>query len=94
MLLEELLCKVLEVALGEVLVGSDSELGIIAASNVHLVGETTSATLDLDAIVKELLKGSGIKDLVTSRAGAVNDELVGDLLGSLLITPNVVNSRG
>jgi hypothetical protein len=93
-LLEELLCKVLEVALGEVLVGGDGDL-IIAAVDDHLVGETTSAALNLDAIVKELLEGSGIEDLVTSGAGAVNDKLVGDLLGSLLITSisMVNNSR-
>lgn len=54
-LLEELLGKVLEVTLGELLVGSDGDLGIITTDNGHLIGETTGATLDLDAIVKELL---------------------------------------
>ena len=55
MLLEELLGEVLEVTLGELLVGGDGDLGVIGTSNGHLIGETTSATLDLDAIVKELL---------------------------------------
>ena len=86
-LLEELLGKVLEVTLGELLVGGDGDLGIITTDNGHLIGETTGAALDLDAIVKELLESSGIKDLVTGGTGAVDGELVGDLLASLLLNP-------
>lgn len=55
MLLEELLGEVLEVALGELLVGGDGDLGIIGTDDGDLVSETTSAALNLDAIVKELL---------------------------------------
>ena len=87
MLLEELLGKVLEVTLGELLVGGDGDLGIITTDNGHLVSEATSATLDLDAVVKELLESSGIKDLVTGGTRAVDGELVGDLLVSLLLYP-------
>ena len=63
MLLEELLGKVLEVTLGELLVGSDGDLGIITTDNGHLIGETTGATLDLDAIVKELLLLEGFRPI-------------------------------
>ena len=83
-LLEELLGKVLEVTLGELLVGGDGDLGIITTDNGHLIGETTGAALDLDAIVEELLESRGIENLVTSGAGAVDDELVRDLLANLL----------
>lgn len=83
-LLEELLGKVLEVTLGELLVGGDGDLGVITTDDGDLVGQTTSAALDLDAIVEELLESRGIENLVTGGAGAVDDELVRDLLANLL----------
>ena len=83
-LLEELLGKVLEVTLGELLVGGDGDLGVITTDDGDLVGQTTGAALDLDAIVEELLESRSIENLVTSGAGAVDDELVGDLLANLL----------
>lgn len=85
MLLEELLGKVLEVTLGELLVGGDGDLGVITTDDGDLIGQTTSAALDLDAIVEELLESRGIENLVTGGAGAVDDELVGDLLANLLL---------
>jgi hypothetical protein len=38
-------------------------------------------------------ESSGIKDLVTGGAGAVNGELVGDLLGSLLLNRKERNNK-
>lgn len=81
MLLEELLGEVLEVALGELLVGGDGDLGIIGTDDGDLVSETTSAALNLDAIVKELLlltsklldRKMMLEGVYTVRIGMPND---------------------
>lgn len=43
--------------------------------------EVADAALDLDAVVEELLEGRDIEDLVASRLGSVDNELLGNLLG-------------
>ncbi|RUP43952.1 hypothetical protein BC936DRAFT_150146 [Jimgerdemannia flammicorona] len=54
-LLQELLGEVFEVALGESRVGSNGDLGVVAAGNGDGIAEVVGTTTDLDAIVEELL---------------------------------------
>ena len=44
--------------------------------DLDVVTELTSLALDLDTVVQELLKIGTIEDLVSSRFGIVDDELV------------------
>ena len=93
-LLQELLGKVLEVALGKWDAGSHRDADITYASSqneptqkeqlrvitlagdLHVLTELASLSLDLDTVMKVLLKGRTVKDTIASRTGVVNDELV------------------
>lgn len=75
--------QVLQVAAGELLVGNDLDLAIALLGDLDNVAEVAGAALDLDAVVKELLESLDVEDLVVDGLRAVDDELLGDLLGLL-----------
>ena len=75
--------QVLEVATGELLVCDNLDLALALLGDGDGVPEVSSAALDLDAVVEELLEGLDVEDLVVHRLRAVDDELLGDLLGLL-----------
>merc|ERR1712063_160325 len=83
LLLEELLGEVLEVATGELLVRNDLDLSLALLADLDGVAKVTSAALNLDAVVKELLESLDVEDLVVDGLRAVDDELLGDLLALL-----------
>lgn len=72
--------QVLEVAAGELVVGNDLNLALTLLGDLNLVAEVADATLNLDLVLEELLKGSDVEDLVGGGLGSVDDELLGNLL--------------
>jgi len=74
LLLQVLLGEVLEVSLGEGGFSSDEKLGAVAGDG-YCLAEHAGLAVDLDAVVKELLEGSGVKNLVIDGGGAVDGEL-------------------
>ena len=62
---------------------NDLDLAITLLANLDGVSEVTSAALDLDAVVQELLKRLDVEDLVVDGLRAVDDELLCDLLALL-----------
>lgn len=76
--------QVLQVAAGELLVGDDLDLALTLLGDLDAVAEVAGAALNLDAVVEELLEGLDVEDLVVDGLRAVDDELLGDLLGALL----------
>jgi len=75
--------QVLEVATRELLVRDNLNLSITRLGDLDGLAEVSGAALDLDAVVEELLEGLDVEDLVVDRLRAVDDELLGDLLGLL-----------
>ena len=75
--------QVLQVAARELLVGNDLDLAIGLLGDLDVVAEVAGAALNLDAVVKELLEGLDVEDLVVDGLRAVDDELLGDLLALL-----------
>lgn len=67
--------QVLEVATRELLVRNDLDLAIALLADLDYVSQVTGAAFDLDAVVKELLEGGDVEDLVVGGLGAVDDEL-------------------
>jgi hypothetical protein len=67
--------QVLQVAAGELLVRNDLDLSIALLGDGNGVAKVTSAALDLDAVVKELLERLDVEDLVVDGLRAVDDEL-------------------
>jgi hypothetical protein len=61
-------------------VGDDNDLTLTLLGDSNDVLEISSATLNLDLVVEELLEGSDIENFVGGRLAAVNHELVRDLL--------------
>lgn len=55
---------------------NDLDLSITLLGDGDSVSEVTSAALDLDAVVEELLEGLDVEDLVVDGLGAVDDELL------------------
>jgi hypothetical protein len=68
--------QVLQVAAGELLVRNDLDLSIALLGDGNGVAEVTGAALNLDAVVKELLEGLDVEDLVVDGLRAVDDELL------------------
>ena len=62
---------------------NDLDLSIALLGDGDGLAEVSGAALDLDAVVKELLEGLEIEDLVVDGLRAVDDELLGDLLALL-----------
>jgi len=75
LLLEELLCQVLEVATGEVLVGDDLDLAVVEVGDGDALAEVAGETVDLDARLEEGGEGRRVEDLVVGGLGSVDDEL-------------------
>jgi hypothetical protein len=76
LLLEELLCQVLEVATGEVLVGDDLDLAVVEVGDGDALAEVTGKTVNLDAGLEEGGEGRRVEDLVVGGLGSVDDELL------------------
>ena len=87
LLLEVTLGEVLELTLGEAKVGGggNGELGLLAGDDNVVGGEGTGLAVDLDAIVKVLLEGGNVEDLILNGSRAVKDELDGLLLAGLAL---------
>lgn len=83
LLLEVLLGQVLQVSLGERKLSSDDDLGLVTG-NGDLGAEITGFAVDLDSVVKELLEGGRVEDLVLHWLPAVDGELGNVLLADLL----------
>ena len=75
LLLEELLCQVLEVATGELLVGDDLDLAVVEVGDGDALAEVTGETVNLDAGLEEGGEGRRVEDLVVGGLGSVDDEL-------------------
>lgn len=54
---------------------NDLDLAIALLGDLDGVAEVTGAALNLDAVVKELLEGLDVEDLVVHGLRAVDDEL-------------------
>jgi hypothetical protein len=67
--------QVLQVAARELLVRNDLDLSIALLGDGNGVAEVTSAALNLDAVMKELLESLDVEDLVVDGLRAVDDEL-------------------
>jgi hypothetical protein len=87
LLLEVTLGKVLELALGETEVGggSDGELVLLTGDDNAVGGQGTGLAVDLDAIVKVLLEGGNVEDLILNGSRAVKNELDGLLFAGLAL---------
>jgi hypothetical protein len=85
LLLEELLGQVLEVAAGQVVVGSDLDLALAGLADDNVVAKVVGAAVNLDAVLEELLEGGDVEDLVAGRLRSVDDELLRLLLLLLLL---------
>jgi len=57
-------------------VSNDLDLALASLADLDGVAEVSSAALDLDTVVEELLKGGGVEDLVVDGLGAVDDVLL------------------
>jgi hypothetical protein len=71
--------QVLQVAAGELLVRNNLDLSIALLGDGNGVAEVTGAALNLDAVVKELLEGLDVEDLVVDGLRAIDDELLQSL---------------
>ena len=56
--------------------GDDLNLALASLADLDGVAEVSGTALDLDAVVEELLKGSGVEDLVVDGLRAVDDVLL------------------
>lgn len=79
-LLQVLLCKVLEVPLGEGDLGGEDDLGTLLLDGDN-VAELARLAVNLDAVVEELLKRGEVKNGVVHGDRAVDIELVERLAG-------------
>ena len=73
---EHVILQVLQVTTAELLVGNNLNLALASLADLDDIAEVTSATLDLDAVVEELLEGGGVEDLVIDGLRAVDDVLL------------------
>ena len=62
---------------------NDLDLAIALLADLDGITKVTGAALNLDAVVQELLESLDVEDLVVDGLRAVDDELLGDLLGLL-----------
>jgi hypothetical protein len=59
-------------------------LSITLLANHNSIAEVTSATINLDAVMQELLEGGDVEDLVVDGLRSVDDELLRNLCALLL----------
>lgn len=82
--------QVLEVTTRELLVSDNLDLALTDLGDGNNVTKVSGAAVNLDLVLKELLEGGDVEDLVRRWLGSVDDELLGDLgllaLGGLLYT--------
>jgi len=67
--------QVLEVATRELLVGNDLDLSIGLLGDGDGIAEVSSAAINLDAVMQELLEGLNVEDFVVHGLRAIDDEL-------------------
>jgi hypothetical protein len=58
-------------------------VSVLTFGDLDFVSQVTCFTIDLDVVMQELLKSSGVKDLISCRSRIVDNEFV---LGSNLST--------
>ena len=56
--------------------GNDLDLALASLLDNNGLAEVSSAAVNLDLVLKELLEGSGVEDLVAGGLLGVDDELV------------------
>jgi hypothetical protein len=61
-------------------VRNNLDLALASLADLDGLAKVTGAALDLDAVVEELLKGSGVEDLVVDGLGAVDGVLFRSVL--------------
>jgi hypothetical protein len=73
-------------------VSNNLNLALASLGDLDDVAEVAGAAVNLDLLLKELLEGSDVEDLVGSWLGSIDDELLGNLgllaLGGLLQNHN------
>lgn len=84
LLLQELLCQVLEVPSRKLEVADDLDLAVLEVGDGDVIAEVTGAAVDLDAGLQEGRKGGRVEDLVVGRLRRVDDVLLG-LLGAFAL---------
>lgn len=83
-LLQKLLCQVLEVALGKLRARLDGQRnGAIVLADGNVVSEVVHTTLNLDAVLQKCLKVSSVKDTVGTGTSAVDGNDLGGLANLL-----------
>jgi len=79
LLLEEFLRQVLQIPARKRNMRDDLDLPVSNGFDVNVIAQIPGATLDLDAIVQELLEGTEVEDLVRDGLRAVDCVLVRNL---------------
>jgi len=79
LLLEELLRQVLEVSSRKLSVCNNLDLAVTLLRDLNGITEVANTAVDLDFVLKELLEGGDIEDLVAGGLRSVDDELLRDL---------------
>ena len=90
--------QVLQVAAGELLVSNDLDLAISLLADLNGITKIAGTALDFDAVMKELLEGLDVEDLVVDGLRTVDDELYSpisnlSLLDSTIPSTQLANSR-
>ena len=67
--------QVLEVSSRELGVRSDLDLPVTEILDQHNIPEVSDTIVNLDLVLKELLEGGDVEDLVACRLRSVDDEL-------------------
>lgn len=68
--------QVLQVTTAKLLVRNNLNLSLTSLADLDDITKVTGTSLDLDAVVEELLEGGGVEDLVVDGLRAVDDVLL------------------
>jgi hypothetical protein len=82
--------QVLEVSSRELGVRSDLNLSIAEILDLDDITEVSDTAVDLDLVLKELLEGGDVEDLVACRLRSVDDEL---FFSSAPILPYTISTQ-